>query len=66
MPLSSSSSVSGTVSLQKKKQITSTYEREKRSELYKSYVSFEKKHGDRQGIEDVILTKQRGEVQEAT
>jgi crooked neck len=39
----------------------STYEREKRSELYKSYVSFEKKHGDRQGIEDVILTKQRGE-----
>jgi crooked neck len=38
-----------------------SYEREKRSELYKSYVSFEKKHGDRQGIEDVILTKQRGE-----
>lgn len=38
-----------------------SYEREKRSELYKSYVSFEKKHGDKQGIEDVILTKQRGE-----
>jgi crooked neck len=37
------------------------FEREKRAELYKSYVNFEKKHGDRQGIEDVILTKQRGE-----
>ena len=37
------------------------YEKEKRDELYKSYVTFEKKHGDRQGIEDVILTKQRGE-----
>lgn len=37
------------------------YEREKRDELYKSYVSFEKKHGDQEGIEDVILTKQRAE-----
>lgn len=39
----------------------SDYERKKREELYKAYVTFEKKHGDRQGIEDVILTKQRGE-----
>jgi len=37
------------------------YEITKRQELYKSYVAFEKKHGDRQGIEDVILTKQRAE-----
>jgi len=36
-------------------------ERIKREELYKSYVAFEKKHGDREGIEDVILTKQRAE-----
>mmetsp|Transcript_32023 Transcript_32023/g.38957 ORF Transcript_32023/g.38957 Transcript_32023/m.38957 type:complete len:714 (+) Transcript_32023:141-2282(+) len=34
---------------------------QKREDLYKSYVSFEKKHGDRQGIEDVLLTKQRAE-----
>lgn len=39
----------------------SDYEKGKREELYKSYISFEKKHGDRQGIEDVILTKQREE-----
>ena len=39
----------------------SPYEREKRNELYKAYVAFEKKHGDQQGIEDVILTKQRAE-----
>ena len=38
-------------------------ERIKREELYKSYVAFEKKHGDREGIEDVILTKQRGEYE---
>jgi crooked neck len=37
------------------------YERSKREELYKAYVTFEKKHGDREGIEDVILTKQRAE-----
>eukprot|EP00978_Attheya_sp_CCMP212_P005345 scaffold11961_cov44-Attheya_sp.AAC.1 len=37
------------------------YEITKRQDLYKSYVAFEKKHGDRQGIEDVILTKQRAE-----
>ena len=37
------------------------YEKSKREELYKAYVAFEKKHGDREGIEDVILTKQRAE-----
>jgi crooked neck len=37
------------------------YEREKRDELYKAYVTFEKKHGNREGIEDVVLTKQRSE-----
>ena len=39
----------------------SEYERNKREELYKAYVTFEKKHGDRQGIEDVIMTKKRAE-----
>lgn len=39
----------------------SNYEKGQRDELYKSYVAFEKKHGDRKGIEDVILTKQRAE-----
>jgi crooked neck len=37
------------------------YEKSKREELYKAYVAFEKKHGDREGIEDVILAKQRAE-----
>jgi len=37
------------------------HEKAKREELYRAYVSFEKKHGDREGIEDVILTKQRAE-----
>ena len=37
----------------------SKFERKKRDELYKAYISFEKKRGDREGIEDVILTKQR-------
>lgn len=37
------------------------YDRSKREELYKAYVAFEKKHGDREGIEDVILTKKRAE-----
>jgi len=32
--------------------------------LYKSYLTFEKKHGDRQGIERVLLTKQRREYNE--
>jgi crooked neck len=36
-------------------------ELDRRDQLYKSYVSFEKKHGDRRGIEIVLLTKQRAE-----
>lgn len=36
-------------------------ERYRRDELYKSYVAFEKKHGQKDGIENVILTKQRAE-----
>lgn len=39
----------------------SEYEKAKREELYKAYITFEKKHGDREGIEDVILTKQRAQ-----
>jgi len=39
----------------------SKYEISKREDLYKAYVSFEKKHGDREGIESLILTKQRAE-----
>jgi crooked neck len=42
----------------------SDYERKKRDELYKNYIAFEKKHGDRAGIENVILTKQRAEYQQ--
>lgn len=37
----------------------SNWELQQRKELYKSYLTFEKKHGDRQGIEKVLLTKQR-------
>jgi crooked neck len=37
------------------------WEIERRKELYKAYLSFEKKHGDRKGIEQVLLTKQRRE-----
>ena len=36
-------------------------ERYRRDELYKAYVAFEKKHGQKDGIENVILTKQRAE-----
>ncbi len=36
-------------------------ERQKRDELYRAYVAFEKKHGNKDGIENVILTKQRAE-----
>lgn len=36
-------------------------ERYRRGELYKAYVAFEKKHGSKDGIENVILTKQRAE-----
>jgi len=34
-------------------------EKFKRQELYKAYVSFEKKYGDKEGIEDVLLMKQK-------
>eukprot|EP00980_Cylindrotheca_fusiformis_P001669 scaffold381_cov138-Cylindrotheca_fusiformis.AAC.5 len=40
------------------------WEQKRRDELYKSYLSFEKKHGDREGIERVLLTKQRGQYNE--
>mmetsp|Transcript_14953 Transcript_14953/g.36710 ORF Transcript_14953/g.36710 Transcript_14953/m.36710 type:complete len:707 (+) Transcript_14953:164-2284(+) len=40
------------------------WEVERRQELYKSYLDFEKKHGDRAGIEQVLLTKQRREYNE--
>jgi len=36
-------------------------ERYRRSELYKAYIAFEKKHGKKDGIEKVILTKNRCE-----
>lgn len=39
----------------------SEWEIQKRNELYKSYISFEKKHGDRAAIENIIFTKQRTE-----
>jgi crooked neck len=37
------------------------WERTKREALYRSYLVFEKKHGDREGIEQVLLTKQRAQ-----
>jgi crooked neck len=37
------------------------FEIHKREELYNSYITFEKKHGNREGVEDVILTKQRSQ-----
>lgn len=39
----------------------SEWEQTKREELYKSYLTFEKKHGDRKGIERVVLTQQRAQ-----
>jgi crooked neck len=42
----------------------STYERKKRIELYQAYVAFEKKHGNKEGIEDVLITKQRREYRQ--
>lgn len=38
-------------------------ERAKREELYQAYITFEKKHGDRRGIEDVIVKKQRAQYE---
>eukprot|EP00536_Pseudo-nitzschia_multiseries_P008425 jgi/Psemu1/198021/e_gw1.213.57.1 len=40
------------------------WEIEQRKDLYKAYLTFEKKHGDRKGIERVLLTKQRREYNE--
>jgi crooked neck len=39
----------------------SDFEKLKRQELYKAYVTFEKKHGNKEGIENVLLTKQKTE-----
>lgn len=46
--------------VQKEEDITE-WEIDRRKELYKSYLTFEKKHGDRKGIEQVLLIKQRRE-----
>lgn len=40
------------------------WEQTRREELYKAYLTFEKKHGDREGIEQVLLTKQRTQYEE--
>ena len=40
------------------------WELDQRKDLYNSYLTFEKKHGDQQGIERVLLTKQRREYNE--
>lgn len=34
-------------------------------ELYREFVTFEKKHGDREAIEDVIVSKRRTQYEEA-
>jgi len=39
-------------------------ERNKRKELYSAYILFEKKHGSKEGIETVIVQKQRGQYKE--
>lgn len=46
--------------VQKEEDITE-WEIDRRKDLYKSYLTFEKKHGDRKGIEQVLLIKQRRE-----
>lgn len=43
------------------KQDLSKNELKRRDDLYKAYISFEKKHGDRKGIEEVVLVKQRAQ-----
>jgi len=35
------------------------FPKEKSADLYKEFISFEKQHGDRHGIEDVIVNKRR-------
>jgi crooked neck len=49
--------------VEKEEDITE-WEVARRQELYKSYLNFEKQHGDRKGIERVLLTKQRREYNE--
>jgi len=38
--------------------------RDKAQELYKMFISFEKQHGDKQGIEDVVVGKRRFHYEE--
>jgi crooked neck len=46
---------------QDEKEELSEWEVLKRHELYQSYLTFEKKHGDRQGIEQVVYKKQQAQ-----
>ena len=39
------------------------WERDKRNELYRAYIAFEKKRGDKAGIEDIVLAGQRAEYE---
>lgn len=39
--------------------------KEKATELYKEFTSFEKQHGDKRGVEDVIVGKRRFQYEEA-
>lgn len=39
------------------------WEQDKRDELYKAYIAFEKKRGDTAGIEDIVITGQRAEYE---
>ena len=41
-----------------------TLPRSQAQELYKKYVQFEKQHGDRKGIDDVISSKKRFQYEE--
>ena len=41
------------------------YEKTKRRELYQAYMKFEKKHGDRERIENVIINNRRQSYQKA-
>jgi len=39
------------------------WEQDKRNELYQAYIAFEKKRGDKAGIEDIVITGQRAEYE---
>jgi crooked neck len=39
------------------------WEQDKRDELYKAYIAFEKKRGDTAGIEDIVIAGQRAEYE---